>query len=80
MFSIASTTFDDVDSDEKKIYMGKSPEVYEGYKPRQTWVSWLTLATRVHKPIWFFKQQIEQGVTDQIEHYNSMSCLHNTLK
>ncbi|KAJ3992147.1 Clavaminate synthase-like protein [Lentinula boryana] len=51
MFAIASSTFDDVDSEEKKIYMGKSPAVYEGYKPRQTW-------------------QIEQGVTDQIEHYN----------
>ncbi|KAE9400112.1 Clavaminate synthase-like protein [Gymnopus androsaceus JB14] len=37
MFSIASTTFDDVDSEEKKTYMGKSPSVYEGYKPRQTW-------------------------------------------
>ncbi|KAF9067968.1 Clavaminate synthase-like protein [Rhodocollybia butyracea] len=37
MFSIASATFDEVDSEEKKIYMGKSLDVYEGYKPRQTW-------------------------------------------
>ncbi|KAJ3769771.1 Clavaminate synthase-like protein [Lentinula raphanica] len=51
MFSVASSTFDNVDNEEKKSYMGKSPAVYEGYKPRHTW-------------------QIEQGVTDQIEHYN----------
>ncbi|KAJ4469854.1 Clavaminate synthase-like protein [Lentinula aciculospora] len=37
MFAVASSTFDDVDSEEKKTFMGKSPAVYEGYKPRQTW-------------------------------------------
>ncbi|KAF5371420.1 hypothetical protein D9757_009991 [Collybiopsis confluens] len=51
IFSIANMTFDDVDGGEKKKYTGKSPAVYEGYKPRHTW-------------------QIEQGVTDEIEHYN----------
>ncbi|KAH7868067.1 uncharacterized protein C8R40DRAFT_1136418 [Lentinula edodes] len=59
-FSIASSTFDDVDNEEKKMYMGKSPAVYEGYKPRQTW-------------------QIEQGVTDQIEHYNINHDVRNRM-
>ncbi|KAJ3852114.1 Clavaminate synthase-like protein [Lentinula lateritia] len=60
IFSIASSTFDDVDNEEKKMYMGKSPAVYEGYKPRQTW-------------------QIEQGVTDQIEHYNINHDVRNRV-
>ncbi|KAJ3983467.1 Clavaminate synthase-like protein [Lentinula detonsa] len=60
MFAIASSTFDDVDSEEKKIYMGKSPAVYEGYKPRQTW-------------------QIEQGVTDQIEQYNTNHAVRERM-
>ncbi|KAJ7746006.1 hypothetical protein B0H16DRAFT_1422001 [Mycena metata] len=51
IFSIANLTFDAVDAEEKKIYVGESDAVYEGYKPRQTW-------------------NIEDGVQDQIEHYN----------
>ncbi|KAJ7726562.1 hypothetical protein DFH07DRAFT_236452 [Mycena maculata] len=51
IFSIANLTFDGVDAEEKKAYMGQSGAVYEGYKPRQTW-------------------RIEDGVQDQIEHYN----------
>ncbi|KAJ7046188.1 hypothetical protein C8F04DRAFT_939332 [Mycena alexandri] len=51
VFSIANLTFDGVDAQEKKMYIGESDAVYEGYKPRQTW-------------------KIEDGVKDQIEHYN----------
>ncbi|KIK63348.1 hypothetical protein GYMLUDRAFT_222433 [Collybiopsis luxurians FD-317 M1] len=57
MFSIANRIFDDVESEEKKKYAGKSPAVYEGYKPKHTW-------------------QIEQGVTDEIEHYNINHDVH----
>jgi hypothetical protein len=38
VFSIANVTFDNVDDEEKKTYTGQSGSVYEGYKPRQTWV------------------------------------------
>ncbi|KAJ6568969.1 hypothetical protein B0H19DRAFT_939513 [Mycena capillaripes] len=37
VFSIANLTFDGVNTDEKKKYTGQSGNVYEGYKPRQTW-------------------------------------------
>ncbi|KAF5317464.1 hypothetical protein D9758_018041 [Tetrapyrgos nigripes] len=51
IFSIANLIFDDVSDEEKALYTGKSPTVYEGYKPKQTW-------------------KIQEGVRDQIEHYN----------
>jgi isopenicillin N synthase-like dioxygenase len=51
MFSVTQLTFDGVSDEEKKRYAGKSPDEYEGYKPKQTW-------------------HIEQGIHDQIEHYN----------
>jgi hypothetical protein len=38
VFSIANVTFDNVNDEEKKTYTGQSGSVYEGYKPRQTWV------------------------------------------
>jgi hypothetical protein len=38
VFSIANLTFDDVNAEEKKTYTGQTGTVYEGYKPRQTWV------------------------------------------
>jgi len=38
IFGIANLLFDNVSEDEKKIYAGKSTAVYEGYKPKQTWV------------------------------------------
>ncbi|KAF9035013.1 Clavaminate synthase-like protein [Hymenopellis radicata] len=51
IFSIANMTFDDVDDNEKTKYQAKAPDVYQGYKPKQTWL-------------------INNGVRDQIEHYN----------
>ncbi|PBK90715.1 Clavaminate synthase-like protein [Armillaria gallica] len=38
IFSIANMAFDNVDEKEKDLYAGKSPDVYSGYKPKQTWV------------------------------------------
>ncbi|KAK0460684.1 uncharacterized protein EV420DRAFT_1671526 [Desarmillaria tabescens] len=38
IFSIAKMAFDDVDKSEKELYVGKSTEVYQGYKPKQTWL------------------------------------------
>ncbi|KAJ6568972.1 hypothetical protein B0H19DRAFT_938008 [Mycena capillaripes] len=58
VFSIANLTFDGVNTDEKKKYTGQSGNVYEGYKPRQTW-------------------KIEDGVQDQIEHYNINRIVRN---
>lgn len=38
IFSIANMAFDNVDEKEKDLYAGKSPDIYSGYKPKQTWV------------------------------------------
>lgn len=38
IFSIANILFDGVDVEEKIKYQGESPSVYEGYKPKNTWV------------------------------------------
>ncbi|RDB17179.1 hypothetical protein Hypma_001824 [Hypsizygus marmoreus] len=38
IFSIANLTFDVVSQSEKALYMSKSNEIYEGYKPRRTWL------------------------------------------
>ncbi|KAK0484487.1 hypothetical protein IW261DRAFT_840646 [Armillaria novae-zelandiae] len=38
IFSIANMAFDGVDEKEKDLYAGKSPDIYSGYKPKQTWV------------------------------------------
>ncbi|ESK83880.1 Clavaminate synthase-like protein [Moniliophthora roreri MCA 2997] len=37
IFSIANIVFDGVSEEEKKLYMGESESIYEGYKPKQTW-------------------------------------------
>ncbi|KAK7050003.1 hypothetical protein VNI00_005434 [Paramarasmius palmivorus] len=54
VFSIANVVFDGVAEEEKKLYAGESESIYEGYKPKQTWPP----------------QKIQEGVRDQIEHYN----------
>ncbi|KAF9457902.1 hypothetical protein BDZ94DRAFT_161967 [Collybia nuda] len=38
IFSIANLTFDGVDPEEKLSYTDKSDEVYDGYKPKKTWL------------------------------------------
>ena len=38
IFSIANLTFDAVGADEKALYSKADANVYEGYKPKQTWV------------------------------------------
>ncbi len=41
MFDIADVPFSSVESDEKRLYTAKMKETgsYQGYKPRQYWVS-----------------------------------------
>lgn len=63
-------TFDDVSEEEKKKYESPSPDIYEGYKPKKTWVnfwSWFELGRHFSQ----IHQLISNGILDQIEHYNS---------
>jgi hypothetical protein len=38
IFSIANITFEKVGAEEKQKYTGQTSAIYEGYKPKQTWV------------------------------------------
>lgn len=72
IFDIADVPFAQVPEDEKKRYAGdiKQTGSYRGYKLRQYWVrSSHTAALRVTLTN-VVVQHIDNGVRDQLEHYN----------
>ena len=81
MFDIADVTFAQVSDEEKKVYAGKMKETgsYQGYKLRNYWVGHFLL--QLIKSQQFIitlpsLKHIDNGVHDQLEHYNSKQSLH----
>jgi hypothetical protein len=71
MFDIADIPFSGVSDEEKSSYSGKMKETgsYQGYKPRQYWVRYTYISP--FSKISSYPQHIDNGVHDQLEHYNS---------
>lgn len=70
MFDIADVSFTGVSDEEKQVYAGtmKQTGSYQGYKLRHYWVRhhlWSTLELPTSM------QHVDNGVFDQLEHYNS---------
>lgn len=80
IFDIADVPFSQVAEDEKKqfSYDIKATGLYKGYKLRQYWVrlQYLRLPRLSLTLAWHtdHAQHIDNGVRDQIEHYNSAYC------
>ena len=74
MFNIADVPFSLVPEDEKKRFAGdiKKTGSYRGYKLRQYWVRRQSLIGFNRVPTMTSKH-IDNGVRDQLEHYNSAS-------
>ena len=80
MCDIANIPFSQVSEEEKRAFTGKIKEVgsYRGYKPRQFWVYAFLVETR--KRAHCIHQTIDNGVRDQIEHYNSAFVVASVIR
>lgn len=73
IFDIADIPFSQVPEEEMKRYVSdiKATGSYRGFKPRRIWVSAVHIVGGGTSKILRCAQEIDNGVRDQLEHYNS---------